>query len=52
MDTRPPLPFFMTYPEFMQNASSTGKLDDRDYMRQLYPLEIRQYLQSPGSDRF
>ncbi|MDD7025531.1 MAG: hypothetical protein PUI46_00285 [Lachnospiraceae bacterium] len=44
MDTRPPLPFFMTYPEFMQNASSTGKLDDRDYMRQLYPLEIRQYL--------
>ncbi len=44
MDTRPPLPFFMTYPEFLQNVPAAGRLSDRDYMRQHYPLEVKQYL--------
>lgn len=44
MDTRPPLPFFMTYPEFMQNNPPANRLSDRDYMRQLYPLEMKRYL--------
>lgn len=45
MDQRPPLPFFMTYPIFLQNETNQGKnYDERDYMRQMYPLEAKQYL--------
>lgn len=44
MDARPPLPFFMTYPSAVPAGNQSEKVSGRDYMRQLYPLEAKQYL--------
>ena len=44
MDARPPLPFFMTYPSAAFAENQPEKVSGRDYMRQLYPLEAKQYL--------
>lgn len=45
MDQRPPLPFFMTYPMFLQDETNQGRsYDEREYMRQMYPMEAKQYL--------
>lgn len=44
MDLRIPLPFFMAYPGVVPGGSLPEKLSARDYMRQLYPLEAKQYL--------
>lgn len=44
MDARPPLPFFMTYPSAVPTGKQSEKVSGRDYMRQLYSLEAKQYL--------
>ena len=45
MEQRPPQPFFMTYPGFLEGeTNSWGSYDERDYMRQMYPLEAKRYL--------
>jgi len=45
MEPRPPLPFFMTEPNiWLKERNSGDKYDERDYMRQLYPKQAKQYL--------
>ena len=44
MDLRTPLPFFMAYPGAVPGNNLSEQLSERDYMRQLYPLEAKQYL--------
>lgn len=44
MDSKPPLPFFMTYPLPFMEGQPGREYDERDYMRQMYPNEAKQYL--------
>lgn len=40
---RIPLPYFMAYPTSEENNSITRK-SDREYFRQTYPQEVKQYI--------
>ena len=44
MDNKTPLPFYMAYPSAVPAPDNNEKLTEREYMRQLYPLEAKQYL--------
>lgn len=44
MDQNTPLPFFIAYPEILGISKSGEELNEVDYMRQLYPMEAKEYL--------
>lgn len=41
---RPPLPYFMAYPNGEQDITVMKTESERDYFRQLYPLEVKRYI--------
>lgn len=41
---RPPMPYFMTYSLPEDNANGLDKRNDREYFRQMYPQEVKQYI--------
>ena len=43
-EKQPVLPYFMTYPLPQQIEQPDRSLNDRDYMRYLYPQEAKNYL--------
>lgn len=38
-----PLPFFMTYPGYLQGEQDNAVLRDLEYLQQTYPAEIKRY---------
>lgn len=38
---RPPMPYFMAYPQIEEDAA---RKNDREYFRQMYPQEVKRYI--------
>lgn len=38
-----PLPFYMTYPGYLNSAQESAVLQDLEYLQQTYPQDVRRY---------
>lgn len=43
-ESRPSLPYSMTYPLPQTNSQTENPFNDREYWRQMYPIEVKRYL--------
>lgn len=45
MEKRPsPMPYFMAYSLPEEDSNEAGRKNDREYFRQMYPLQVKRYI--------
>ena len=41
---RSPMPYFMAYPLPEEDSNEVSRRNDREYFRQMYPLQVKRYI--------